>query len=65
MMMSQAHASPSTAPLSLTFDAHQQKASRVDINAQPWLSGGPDRTTNLSDVSGPVGMMMNGVAVYR
>ncbi|CAM9272985.1 unnamed protein product, partial [Ectocarpus fasciculatus] len=44
--------------------APKQEASSVEINGQPWFRGGPDRSTNLSDVSGPVGMMMNGVAVY-
>lgn len=63
-MMPQAHASPSPCA-SLNFDAYQQKALSVDVNGSPWFRGGPDRATNLSDVSGPVGMMMNGVAVYR
>ncbi|CAM9991704.1 unnamed protein product [Ectocarpus sp. 12 AP-2014] len=44
--------------------APKQKAVSVDVNGSPWFRGGIDRATNLSDVSGPVGMMINGVAVY-
>lgn len=43
----------------------QQIASSELINGYPQLQDDDGRTTNLSMVTGPVGMMINGVAVYR
>ncbi|CAM9684213.1 unnamed protein product, partial [Scytosiphon promiscuus] len=42
----------------------KQVASSELLNAYPQLQNEAGRTTNLSMVAGPVGMMINGVAVY-